>query len=126
LEQIGIQKMKCMTKMLKLIAILILALLATLIGWPFSVAGILAYLVSGMKFNRWISSLFALLAVVTSRMVYERWPLWIGSFSDAHWSIEIFFGVLNWALAAIVVSIFAHWSVRFVAIFKLMFSRESE
>jgi hypothetical protein len=42
----------------------LVALVATVILWPFALAGFLALALSGLKFNRWISSGLALVLVV--------------------------------------------------------------
>jgi hypothetical protein len=106
--------MKQKVVILKNVALFIVSLLAAILLWPFAVAGIAAYFVAGMKFNRWVASGFALLSVLVWRLPMGEWPLSIGSGSPAYWYVEIVFGVVNWALAAIFVSAFARWPEKLV------------
>ena len=109
--------------MIKVIALSIVSLVAAIILWPFSVAGIVAYFVSGMRFNRWVSSGFALLAAIVWRLATGEWPLRIGDGSSSHWYIEAFCGIVNWALASIFVSAFNLAPTKLVEGYRSMVSR---
>ena len=97
---------------MKVIALIIVSLVAAIFFWPFAVAGIVAFLVSGMRFNRWVSSVFALLTAVAWRLSLGEWPLRIGDGSLTSWYYEVFQGIVSWALAAIFVSTFAQWPTK--------------
>jgi hypothetical protein len=101
--------MKRTANITKEIVLGIAFLIAAIFLWPFAVAGVLAFLASGMKFNRWISSGFALIATIVWRLAFGEWALRIGGGASAVWYLEAFHAVVNWALAAIFVSAFAHF-----------------
>jgi hypothetical protein len=102
------------TTILKVIALSIVSLVAAIFFWPFAVAGISAFFVSGMRFNRRVSSAFALLAAVCWRLGVGEWPLRIGEGSSTILYLEAFRGIVNWAFASIFVSAFAHWPAKLV------------
>jgi hypothetical protein len=93
--------------MMKGIALTIASLLAAIFFWPYAVAGIGAFLVSGLRFNRWISSVCALLAASCWRIAVGEWAFQVGGGSFAGWDSEVIHGILNWGLGAIFVSAFA-------------------
>jgi hypothetical protein len=115
--------MKQAANMIKVIALSTISLVAAVILWPFSVAGVIAYLVSGMRFNRWVSSGFALLAAVAWRLATGVWPLRIGDGSTGYWYVEAMSAIVNWALAAIFVSAFALWPTKLVEGYRSMVDR---
>jgi|GEM_PF-3032355 len=115
--------MKQAANMIKVIALSTISLVAAVILWPFSVAGVIAYLVSGMRFNRWVSSGFALLAAVGWRLATGVWPLRIGDGSTGYWFVEAMSAIVNWALAAIFVSAFALWPTKLVEGYRSMVDR---
>jgi hypothetical protein len=92
----------------------LVALVATVILWPFAVAGFLALALSGMKFNRWISSGLALVLVVVWRIVTGGWIIRVGDSTPEHWYYETLPGIVSWALAAILVPGFAKWPAKFL------------
>lgn len=97
-----------------MIAMCFVSIVAAIFLWPFAVAGIIAYFASGMRFNRWVSSGAALLTAIIWRLTAGEWQMRVGDSLPANWYIEIFHGILNWAVAAIFVSAFACWPVYFV------------
>jgi hypothetical protein len=105
-------------KIVKIIALTIMSLAAMIIFWPFAIAGIVAFLASGMRFNRWVSSACAILAAVIWRLAAGEWSLRFGDGSFVGWYSEAFHGIVNWALAAIFVSGFAHWCAMLVEGYK--------
>ncbi len=110
--------MKRKVTILKAVALIIVSLVAAIFFWPFAVGGIVAFFVSGMRFNRWISSVVALLTAVGWRLFLGEWPLMIGGGLLTNWYLEAFHGIVNWALAAIFVTAFAHWPAMLVKGYK--------
>lgn len=100
--------------MTKMMSMCVVALLAVIFFWPFAVAGITAFFVSGLKFNRWISSATAMVTVIIWRLSVHEWPMRIGPSVFTHWYMEVILGTVNWAFAAIFVSGFAHWPSMFI------------
>ena len=99
---------------MKVIVLSAVSLVIAIFLWPFAVAGISAFFVSGMRFNGWVSSVFALLAAVCWRLAVGEWPLQIGEGASTIWYLETFRGIVNWAFASIFVSAFAHWPAKLV------------
>jgi len=104
----------------------LVALVATVILWPFAVAGFLALFLSGMKFNRWVSSGLALVLVVAWRIVTGGWIIRIGDSSPEYWYYETLPGIVSWALAAILVPGFAQWPARFLEGYRSRLSKNPE
>ena len=91
-----------------------LALVATVLLWPFAVTGLLAVILSGMKFNRWISSALAIILAFAWRMTTGSWIIRIGDSTPEYWYLEVLPGIVSWAIAAILVSGFAQWPTKFL------------
>lgn len=104
--------MKPIVHALKIVGLSIISLIAAIFLWPFAVAGVSAFFVSGMKFNRAVLAAFALLAAVCWRLALGEWPLRIGEGSSTVWYLEMFRGIVNWAFASIFVSAFTHWPAK--------------
>ena len=105
--------MKSPKSILKFAFFCLLALIAAVALWPFAVAGMLAFALSGMKFNRWVSSGAAVSLVVFWRMMSGVWIVRIGDSAPEHWYFEILPGIVSWAIAVIFVSAFAQWPEKF-------------
>jgi hypothetical protein len=104
----------------------LVALVATVILWPFAVAGLLALVLSGMKFNRWVSSGLALVLVVVWRIVTGGWIIRIGDSTPEYWYYETLPGIVSWALAAILVPGFAQWPAKFLEGYRSRLSKIPE
>jgi hypothetical protein len=74
---------------------------------PFTLAGILAFVLSGTKFNNLISSCVALALVVYWRISNGVWMFYLSDYVPKNWYYELFCGIVSWAISAIFVSIFA-------------------
>lgn len=110
--------MKRTTNLVKIIALTTLSLVAAIFFWPFAVGGMVAFFVSGMRYNRWVSSAFALFIAIVWRLSVGEWPLRIGDSTVNSWYFEAFHGIVNWALAAIFVSSFALWPAMLIEGYK--------
>lgn len=110
--------MKRKANLVKMIALTTLSLVAAIFFWPFAVGGIVAFFVCGMRYNRWVSSAFALFIAIVWRLSIGEWPLRIGDGTLNSWYFEVFHGMLNWALAAIFVSSFARWPAMLIGGYK--------
>ncbi|MDC0088043.1 hypothetical protein OAI07_00715 [Akkermansiaceae bacterium] len=103
---------------MKAISIRIITILLALLLWPFSITALLSYFISGMKFNRWISSVSALGLVLISRILSGKWIITLGgrlNLGESHaWYLEILFGFFSWSLAAIIVAAFVQSTVKSV------------
>lgn len=117
--------MKRIVNMMKVIAVSLISVVVAIFLWPFFAAGVFSYFASGMRFNRWLSSAFALLAAVIWRLGFGEWPLRVGSGSATNWYIETFLAVVNWAFAAIFVSAFAHGTAKVVEGYKFTKTRHA-
>lgn len=82
----------------------IILILVALLLWSFTLAGLFSYLLSGRKFNRWISSGTALLLACASRLFSGEWLFHIGEYNSYAWCIEILFGLSSWCISAIIVA----------------------
>lgn len=100
-------------KKLRGIALGILFLTAVVLLWPFAVAGALAFILSGLKFNRWVALGMAAVTVLMGRMVTGEWILRFGEASSPQGFAGIWIGVVNLALADVCVSSFARCPARF-------------
>ncbi len=98
---------------LKLVLLSLVGLAAAVVLWPFAIAGLLAYALAGMTFNRWVSSGVALGLVVGWRVFIGGWVIRIGDSASQSWYLELLPGIVSWALAAIFVSAFAQWPTKF-------------
>ena len=105
-------------KIVKVIALTMMSLVAAIFFWPFAIGGIVAFFVSGMRFNRRVSSVLALLTAVAWRLSLGEWPVRIGDDSLTSWYFEVSNGIVSWALAAIFVSAFAQWPTMLVGEYK--------
>lgn len=110
---IVVQEMNRLMNTIMFVLLSLVALVATVILWPFAVAGLLALVISGMRFNRWVSSGLALVLVVVWRIVTGGWIIRIGDSTPEHWYYETLPGIVSWALASILVPGFAQWPAKF-------------
>jgi membrane protein implicated in regulation of membrane protease activity len=85
----------------------IMAIVAASYLLPFALAGILAFVISGMKFNNLISSCVALALVAYWRISNGEWMFYLNDSVPKNWYYESFCGIVSWAMSAIFVSIFA-------------------
>jgi hypothetical protein len=120
------EKMNRLMNTLVFVLLSLVALVATVILWPFAVAGFLALLISGMKFNRWVSSSLALVLVVVWRIVTGGWIVRIGDSTPEHWYYETLPGIVSWALASILVPGFAQWPAKFLEGYRSRLSKSPE
>jgi len=91
----------------------ICTIVLAIVLWPFAITGAVSYFISGMRFNRWVSSGLSLCLAVTLRVTSGRWLIYLGEGAPSAWYFELLFGVINWALAAIFVSAFAQSIIKF-------------
>jgi len=82
--------------------------------WPFAITGLLSYLVSGMRFNRWYSSGSSLCLAIVWRVASGHWLIYVGEEISYSWYFELFFGMISWVISAIFVSAFAQSIVKFL------------
>jgi hypothetical protein len=111
---------------LKFALFILVALVASVILWPFAVAGYLAFFISGMKFNRWVSSGLAIALVIVWRIVNGKWIFYIGDSNPEHWDAETVSGILSWAVSCIFVPIFALWPAKFLEGYRSRLSKTLE
>ena len=100
----------------------LVALVATVLLWPFAVTGLLAVILSGMKFNRWVSSALALVLAIVWRITTGGWIIRIGDSTPEYWYFEVLPGIVSWAIAAIFVSGFAQWPAKFLEGYRSRFT----
>jgi hypothetical protein len=74
---------------------------------PYALAGVLALILSGMKFNNLMSSSVALALVAYWRIDTGEWMFYLNDSVPKNWYFESFRGIVSWAISAIFVSIFA-------------------
>lgn len=105
-----------MNRLMNRIAFVILcavSMCAMAVLWPFAVAGVLSLAISGMKFNRRVSSGLALVLVLVWRAVKGSWIISIGDPTPEFWYYDLLPGLVSWAVAAILVPGFAQWPSKF-------------
>ena len=100
--------------MLKIVAFSVITLVCAMILWPFAIAGVVAYFLSGMRENRWVLSGIALIAAVLLRLASGSWSVELASGPTGDLFTESMHGLLNWAFAAILVSAFATYPAKFI------------
>lgn len=115
-------KMNRMMNTLLLALLCLVALVATVLLWPFAVTGLLAVAVSGMKFNRWVSSSLAFVLAVVWRLTTGGWIVRIGDSNLEYWYYELLPGIVSWAIAAIFVAGFAQWPTKFLERYRSRFT----
>ena len=94
--------------------------------WPFAVGGLLAVVLSGMKFNRFVSSAVALFVAVCWRAITGDWQVRIGDGAPDRWHLEILPGIVSWALAAIFVAFFSKLAAKFIEGYRSKGNRNQE
>jgi hypothetical protein len=104
----------------------LVALVAAVVLWPFAVTGLLALVLSGMKFNRWVSSGLALVLVAVWRITTGGWIIRIGDSTPEYWYFEVLPGIVSWAIAAILVPGFAQWPAKFIEGYRSKLSPKQE
>ena len=82
--------------------------------WPFTLAGIIVWILSRGELNRWISSSTALVLAVCWRISTGSWFIRIGGDSTNSWYIEAFQMLVSWSITAILVATAAQSIFKFV------------
>jgi hypothetical protein len=123
---IVVQEMNRLMNTLILTFLCLVALVAAVVLWPFAVTALLALVLSGMKFNRWVSSGLALVLVAVWRLTTGGWIIQIGDSTPEYWYFEVLPGIVSWAIAAILVPGFAQWPAKFIEGYRSKLSLKQE
>lgn len=86
--------MKRILNTLVFVLLSLVALVATVLLWPFAVTALMAVMLSGMKFNRLISSALAFVLTVVWRITTGSWMVRIGDPTVEYWYHEVMSGLL--------------------------------
>jgi general stress protein CsbA len=111
---------------LKFALLNLLALGVAILFWPYALAALFALAISGMKLNRWVSSVVAFALVVAWRVVSGEWIITIGDTNPGRWYFEVLPGIVSWAFAASFVSAFAQWPAEFLEGYRSAISIERQ
>lgn len=106
--------MKRIAKIIFTILGSLLLLGIAILFWPFTIAGVITWGVSRKEFNRWISSLLALVIVVWWKLTTGGGVINIGLDSNQAWLVQAFEMLGSWIISAHLVACVAQSIFKYI------------